>query len=161
VQKESLSCARDQVVIARPPVLTPPWRYRRSLVSKGERFTTSINVFCVGIRSGLPKRRYRVVIDYVGDPHPPPPRQGRMMGGCFVDYGACANLGKYRVVCGVLWLLRVIDHEAVLMDLKLFLSRVRRSVALLKRGFGRQTSSRRRFSRKNDWIEAIACTRTA
>jgi hypothetical protein len=42
------------------------WRYRRSLVSKG-RFTTSINVICVGIRSGLSKRRYRVVIDYVGD----------------------------------------------------------------------------------------------
>jgi hypothetical protein len=39
-------------------------RYRRSLVSKG-RFTTSINVICVGIRSGPPKRRYRVVIDYV------------------------------------------------------------------------------------------------
>jgi hypothetical protein len=54
------------VVIARPPVLTPPWRYRRSLVSKG-RFTTSINVICVGIRSSLPKRRYRVVIGYVGD----------------------------------------------------------------------------------------------
>jgi hypothetical protein len=67
VQEESLSCARDQVVIARPPVLTPPWRYRRSLVSKG-RFAISINVICVGIRSGLPKRRYRVVMDYVGDP---------------------------------------------------------------------------------------------
>jgi hypothetical protein len=66
VQEENLSCARDQVVIARPPVLTPPWRYRRSLVSKG-RFAISINVICVGIRSGLPKRRYRVVIDYVGD----------------------------------------------------------------------------------------------
>jgi hypothetical protein len=35
VEEENLSCARDQVVIARPPVLTPPWRYRRSLVSKG------------------------------------------------------------------------------------------------------------------------------
>jgi hypothetical protein len=70
VQEESHSCARGQVVIARPPVLTPPmdgpWRYRRSLVSKG-RFTTSINVICVGIRSRLPKRRYRVAIDYEGD----------------------------------------------------------------------------------------------
>jgi hypothetical protein len=33
VQEESLSCARDQVVIARPPVLTPPWRYRLSALS--------------------------------------------------------------------------------------------------------------------------------
>jgi hypothetical protein len=58
-QEESPSCARDQVVIARPPVLTPPWRYRRPLVSK-ERFTISINVICVGIRSGLPKMRSSV-----------------------------------------------------------------------------------------------------
>jgi hypothetical protein len=65
-EEESRSCARDQVVVARPPVLTPPWRYRRSLVSKG-RFATSINVICVGIRSSLSKRRYHVVIDYVGD----------------------------------------------------------------------------------------------
>jgi hypothetical protein len=35
-----------------------------------------------------------------------------------VDYDACANLGKHRVVCGVSWLLRVIDHEAVLMEPK-------------------------------------------
>jgi hypothetical protein len=56
-RKRSHSCASDQVVIARPPVLTPPRRYRRSLVSKG-RFAISINVICVGIRSGLPKRRH-------------------------------------------------------------------------------------------------------
>jgi hypothetical protein len=31
-QEENHSCARDQVVVARPPVLTPRWRYRRSLV---------------------------------------------------------------------------------------------------------------------------------
>jgi hypothetical protein len=62
------SCARDQVVIARPPpVLTPPRRYRRSLMSKG-RFAMSITVICVRTRSGLPKRRYHVVIDYVGGP---------------------------------------------------------------------------------------------
>jgi hypothetical protein len=66
VQEENHSCARGQVVIARPPVLTPPWRYRRSVVSKG-RFAIFINVICVGIRSSLPKRRYRVVIDYEGD----------------------------------------------------------------------------------------------
>jgi hypothetical protein len=65
VEEEGLSCARDQVVITRPPVLTPPWRHRRSLVSKG-RFAISINVICVGICSSLPKRRYRVAIDYVG-----------------------------------------------------------------------------------------------
>jgi hypothetical protein len=45
-----------------------------------------------------------------------------------VDYDACVNLGKHRVVCGVSWLLRVIDHEAVLMDPKLFSSWVHRSV---------------------------------
>jgi hypothetical protein len=66
VQEENHSCARDQVVIARPPIPTPPWRYRRSVVSKG-RFAIFINVICVGICSGLPKRRYRVVIDYEGD----------------------------------------------------------------------------------------------
>jgi hypothetical protein len=31
-----------------------------------------------------------------------------------VDYDACVDLGKHRVVCGFSWLLRVIDHEAVL-----------------------------------------------
>ena len=49
--------------------------------------------------------------------------------GCFVDYDACVNLGKHRVVCGFSWLLRVIDHEAVLMDPKLFSSWVHRSVS--------------------------------
>jgi hypothetical protein len=81
VQEENLSCARDQVVIARPPVLTPPWRYRRSLVSKG-RFAISINVICVGIRSSPPKRRYRVVIDYVGDP-----LRHRGKAGCWLFRG--------------------------------------------------------------------------
>jgi hypothetical protein len=56
VQEENHSCARDQVVIARPPVLTPRRRYRLSLVSRGL-FTISINVICVGIRSSPPKRR--------------------------------------------------------------------------------------------------------
>jgi hypothetical protein len=88
VQEEGLSstisCARRQVVIARPPVLTaPPWRYayRRSLVSKG-RFAISINVICVGICSSLPKRRYRVVIDYVGDP-----LRHRGKAGCWLFRG--------------------------------------------------------------------------
>jgi hypothetical protein len=49
----------------------------------------------------------------------------------------------------------VIDHEAVLMDPKLFSSWVHRSVVLLKRGFGRQTSRRWRFSRKNDWVVQV------
>jgi hypothetical protein len=73
-------CARDQVVIARPPVLTdtPMARYRRSLVSKG-RFTISSNVICVGTRSSLPKRRHRVVMDYEGDLLRHAPRQGRML----------------------------------------------------------------------------------
>jgi hypothetical protein len=75
--------------------------------------------------------------------------------GCFVDYDACVNLGKHRVACGFSWLLRVIDHEAVLMDPKLFSSWVHRSVVLLERGFGRQTSSRWRFSRKNDWVVQV------
>jgi hypothetical protein len=47
---------RDQVVIARPPVLTPPWCYRRSLVSKGRFAAMPINAICVGICSSLPKR---------------------------------------------------------------------------------------------------------
>jgi hypothetical protein len=72
-----------------------------------------------------------------------------------VGYDACADLEKHRVVCGFSWLLRVIDHEAVLMDPKLFSSWVHRSVVLLKRGFGRQTSSRRRFSRKNEWVVQV------
>jgi hypothetical protein len=41
------------------------------------------------------------------------------------------------------------------MDPKLFSSWVHRSVVLLKRGFGRQTSSRWRFSQKNDWIVQV------
>jgi hypothetical protein len=43
---------------------------------------------------------------------PPPPRQGRVLVVSWVMNGACVNLGKHRVVCGFLWLLRVIDHEA-------------------------------------------------
>jgi hypothetical protein len=62
---------------------------------------------------------------------------------------------KHRVACGFSWLLRVIDHEAALMDPKLFSSWVRRSVVLLKRGFGRQTNSRWRFSQKNDWVVQV------
>jgi hypothetical protein len=62
----------------------------------------------------------------------------RQDAGCFVDDDACVNLGSHRVVCGFSWLLRVIDHEAVLMDPKLFSSWVHRSVVLLKREFGRQ-----------------------
>jgi hypothetical protein len=62
---------------------------------------------------------------------------------------------KHRVACGFSWLLRVIDHEAVLMDPKLFSSWVRRLLVLLKRRFGRQTRSRWRFSQKNDWIVEV------
>jgi hypothetical protein len=72
-----------------------------------------------------------------------------------VDYDACENWGKHRVVCGFSWLLRVIDHEAVLMDPKLFSSWVHMLVVLLKRRFGRQTSSRWRSSQKNDWIVQV------
>jgi hypothetical protein len=86
---------------------------------------------------------------------PPPPRQGRVLVVCFVDYDACANLRKRLVACGFSWLLRVIDHEAVPMEPKLFSSWVHRSLVLLKRGFGRQTSSRWRFSRKNDWVVQV------
>ena len=75
--------------------------------------------------------------------------------GCFVDYDARANLGKHRFVCGFSWLLRVIDHEAVPMEPKLFSSWIHRSLVLLKRGVGRQTGSRWRFSRKNDWIVQV------
>jgi hypothetical protein len=41
------------------------------------------------------------------------------------------------------------------MDPKLFSSWVCRLVVLLKRRFGRQTSSRWRFSQKNDWIVQV------
>jgi hypothetical protein len=49
---------------------------------------------------------------------------------------------KHRVVCGFSWLLRVIGHEAVLMDPKLFSSWVHRPVVLLKRGFGVWTADK-------------------
>jgi hypothetical protein len=62
--------------------------------------------------------------------------------GCFVGYDACVNLGKHRVVCGFSWLLRVIDHAAVLMDPKLFSSWVHRLVVLLKRRFVRCTADK-------------------
>jgi hypothetical protein len=53
-------------------------------------------------------------------------------------------------------LLQVIDHKAVLLDPNLFSSLVPRPVVLLKRRvFGRQTSSRWRFSRKFDWIVQV------
>jgi hypothetical protein len=90
---------------------------------------------------------------------PPPPATAVWRGAsCFVVYDACANLGRHRVVCGFSWLLRVIDHEdeAVLMDP--FFSLVHRPVVLLKRRFGRQTSSRWRFSRNketNDWVVQV------
>jgi hypothetical protein len=35
----------------------------------------------------------------------------RQDAGCCVGYDACANLRKHWGVCGVSWLLRVIDHE--------------------------------------------------
>jgi hypothetical protein len=82
----------------RPPVLTPPWRYRRSLVSSKGRFAMSINVVCVGICSGLPKRRYRVVVYYVGDL-----LRHRGKAGCWLFRG--------------LWLLRVCEFEKTLICL--------------------------------------------
>jgi hypothetical protein len=76
-----------------------------------------------------------------------------------VDYDARANLGKNieLPVCGVSWLLRVTDHEAVLMDPKLFSSQspelgsqvsgvVETKVWTLN---GRARGIRWRFSRKN------------
>jgi hypothetical protein len=64
-------------------------------------------------------------------------------------------LGKQRVVCGFSWLLQVIDHAAALLGPNLFSSLVHRSVVLLKQRFGRQTSSRWLFSRKNDWVVQV------
>jgi hypothetical protein len=49
----------------------------------------------------------------------------------------------------------VIDHEAVLMDPKLFSSWVHRLVVLLKRRFVRPASSRWRFSQKSDWVVQV------
>jgi hypothetical protein len=135
------------------PARCPAWgRTGEYGLKSGEngqgRFAISINVIC-----GNPFKPSEKAIsrgDRLCRRPPPTPRQGRVLAGCFVDYDACANLGKHRVVCGFSWLLRVIDHEAVLMDPKLFSRWVHRSVVLLKRGFRRQTSSRWRFSRKND-----------
>jgi hypothetical protein len=51
--------------------------------------------------------------------------------------------------------LRVIDHEAVLLDPKLFSSLVPRLVVGFKRRFGRQTSSWWLSSRKIDWVVQV------
>ena len=98
--------------------------------------------------------RYRVVVDYGGGP-----LSHRGRGGCQLFRGSwrVCGFGKtasWLAVCGFSfsWLLRVIDHEADLLDPKLFLSLGPRSVVLLKRRFGRHTSSRWLFSRKNDWV---------
>jgi hypothetical protein len=72
------------------------------------------------------------------------------------EFGKSTSTRAHRVVCGFSWLLRVIDHEAVLMDPKLFSSWVRRSVVLLKRFFGRQTSSRWRFIMHCTWDSAYS-----
>jgi hypothetical protein len=110
----------------------------------GPGFTVSINVICVGIRSSLPKMQYRVVMDYVGGP----PLSHRGRGGCRLfrggSYETFTNLGKQRVACGCgfSWLLRVIDHEAVLLDPKLFSGLVPRPLVLLKRRFGRRTADK-------------------
>jgi hypothetical protein len=133
---------RVQVVIARPQTTGAgtPRPYRRSFVSKG-RFAISISVICVvGIRSGLPKRRHRVVVDYVGGPLHHHGKAGcRLFRGSWhvCEFGKTAScLWVFVVVAGV------IDHEAALLDPKLFSSLVHRSVVLLKRRFGRQRSSR-------------------
>jgi hypothetical protein len=81
--------------------------------------------------------------------------------GCFVDYDASANFGKkHRVACG-LWVFVAVasDWSRSSPDgsksvLKLG-SQVSGVVEMLKRGFGRQTSSRWRFSRKNDWVVQV------
>jgi hypothetical protein len=61
---------------------------------------------------------------------------------------ANANSGKQRVACEFSWLLRVIDHEAVLLDPNLFSGLVPRPVVLLERRSGRQTGLRRQTSDK-------------
>jgi hypothetical protein len=70
--------ARWQVVIARPPVLSPD-----TPATIAGRFAISINVICVRIRSGLPKRQYRVVIGYVGGP-----LRHRGKAGCWLFRGS-------------------------------------------------------------------------
>ena len=109
VQEETHSCARDQVVIAKPPVPALPQHYRRSLVSKG-RFDVPTNVMCVGIRSGPPKRRYCVVMDCVGGTLGHRGRRGcrlfevlLLAASCFVGHDTRANLEKQRVACGFSW----------------------------------------------------------
>jgi hypothetical protein len=75
--RRNLSCARDQVVIARPPVLTPPWRYRRSLVSKGRAPCPHQRDMCRNPCKPPEKAISRG--DRLCRRPPPPPRQGRML----------------------------------------------------------------------------------
>jgi hypothetical protein len=78
--------------------------------------------------------------------------------GCFVDYDACVNLGKHRVVCGFSWLLRVIDHEAVLMNPKLFSSWVHRLHYSGVVETGVWTAYKQPvalLAKKNDWIVQV------
>jgi hypothetical protein len=78
-------------------------------------------VICVGVWLSLPKRRRRVVIYYVGDLlH----HRGKAAASMLVVSWIMTRVRiweKHCVVCGFSWLFRVVDHDAVLMDPKLFL----------------------------------------
>jgi hypothetical protein len=100
VQEEDHSCARGQVEIARPLVLTPPRRYRRYLVSKG-RFTISTNDQR-DLRGNPFKPPEKAISrgDGLCRRPSPPPRQGRApVVGCLVGHGAC-ELGKSELPVG-------------------------------------------------------------
>jgi hypothetical protein len=60
---------------------------------------------------------------------------------------------KHRVICGFSWLLRVIGHEAVPMDPKLFSSRVHKLEWCVVDTWVWTADKQPvwRFSRKNDW----------
>jgi hypothetical protein len=72
-----------------------------------------------------------------------------------VDYDARVNLGKHRVVYGFSWLLRVIDHEAALMDPKLFSSKCLGSQASGVVETEVWTADKQPVAQKNDWIVQV------
>jgi hypothetical protein len=102
-----------RVAIARLPALTPQRRYRRSLVSKGH---FDVCMYQRDLRRNRSSPSAKAISR--GDrlfrrPFQPP--RARQAAGCFVGHDGCTNFGNERAVCGLPWLLRVIDHETVHM----------------------------------------------
>jgi hypothetical protein len=116
VQEENRSCARDQVPggsrKATGTDTAPPWRYRRSLVSKGRflYYTYYIHQrdLCGNPFSSLSKRRYRVVIGYVGDPLPSATARGKARCWLFRGLWRVCEFGK---TLSCLWVFVVVASD--------------------------------------------------